>query len=118
MTLNKFLKIKLKYTIFLFRVAKRRYLGFTEVKGVDRFENGKFILKDNKTLVADAIIFCTGYNYRYTFLDENAGIKVEDNFIYPLYKHMFNVEHPSMSFVGVPTGVVPFPLFHVQVKDL
>lgn len=69
-------------------------------------------------MVVDALIFCTGYNFKFPFLDKSTKISVDDNYVKPLYKHMFNVEHPSMSFVGIPMGVVPFPFFHVQVLFL
>lgn len=94
---------------------KKRRLGLTEVIGIDRYENGKFILKDNSSIIVDVILFCTGYNFVYPFLDESAEITVDDNYIKPLYKYMFNVEHPSMSFIGIPAGELPFTVFHVQV---
>lgn len=87
----------------------------TQVKGIDRFENGKFVLRDNMSISADVLLFCTGYNYVFPFLDSSSGIKVDDNYISPLYKHMINVEHPSMSFVGIPKDTNGFEMIHSQV---
>ena len=90
-------------------------MSLYQVTGIDRFVNGKFILKDNSSIIADVLLLCTGYEYNYSFLDDSSGVTVDDNFVSPLYQHIFNVKHPSMSFVGVSTGIIPFPMFHQQV---
>lgn len=86
-----------------------------EVSGVEKIEGDKIILKDNSSVTVDVFMFCTGYWYSFPFLDESCGIRVDDNFITPLYKHLINIVHPTMCLIGVPTVVVPFPMFHVQV---
>ncbi|KAK9308846.1 hypothetical protein QLX08_001268 [Tetragonisca angustula] len=87
-----------------------------EVLGVEKIEEGKIFLKDQSSVTADVFMFCTGYRYSFPFLDENCGIRVDDNFIIPLYKHLINIDHPTMCIVGVPTVVVPFPMFHMQIQ--
>ncbi|CAK9794707.1 Flavin-containing monooxygenase FMO GS-OX-like 2 [Anthophora plagiata] len=88
----------------------------TEVLGVDRIEGEKIFLKDQSFVTADVFMFCTGYRYTFPFLDENCGIRVDDNFVTPLYKHLINIDHPTMCIIGIPTTVIPFPMFHVQVQ--
>ncbi|KOC59194.1 Flavin-containing monooxygenase FMO GS-OX-like 9 [Habropoda laboriosa] len=88
----------------------------TEVMGVDSVEGEKMFLKDQSSVTADVFMFCTGYRYGFPFLDENCGIRVDNNFITPLYKHLINIDHPTMCIVGVPTVVIPFPMFHVQIQ--
>ncbi|XP_015511102.1 flavin-containing monooxygenase FMO GS-OX-like 4 [Neodiprion lecontei] len=90
--------------------------NMTEVMGVTGVEGNRFILKDGTSLFADAFLYCTGYKYSFPFLDETCGITVDDNYVHPLYRHMINVEHPTMCFVGIPLVVVPFPMFHIQVQ--
>jgi len=34
--------------------------------------------------------------------------------VYPLYEHLFHTDDPSLSFLGIPHSVVPFPLMEVQ----
>lgn len=34
--------------------------------------------------------------------------------VHTLYKHVVNVKHPSMAFIGVPVKVCPFPQFNLQ----
>ncbi|OAD52045.1 Flavin-containing monooxygenase FMO GS-OX-like 2 [Eufriesea mexicana] len=87
-----------------------------EVLGVEKIETEKIFLKDHSFVTVDVFMFCTGYWYSFPFLDESCGIRVDDNFITPLYKHLINIVHPTMCIIGVPTVVVPFPMFHIQVQ--
>lgn len=57
-----------------------------------------------------------GYNYSYPFLSIGTGIHVEDNFVQPLFKHIFNIEHPTMAFIGLPMTSNNLHLFDLQVK--
>lgn len=63
----------------------------------------------------DAFIFCTGYHYRFPFLEVGI-ITVEDNWVYPLYQELISPAHPTIAFVGLPYAVIPFPLFEIQMK--
>lgn len=90
--------------------------NISETVGVERIEGQQIILKDQTSVTADVFMFCTGYRYGFPFLDETSGIRVDENFVTPLYKHLINIDHPSMCVVGVPSVVIPFPMFHVQVQ--
>lgn len=84
-----------------------------------KFTNGAFIFTNNVSVVADVVIFATGYNYEFPFLKEStSGIKVDDNYITPLYQHMINVDHPTMYFIGIPQKIVAIPTFHIQVTEI
>ena len=64
------------------------------------------------------MLYCTGYEYVFPFLDEASGLKVEDNRVAPLYMQVVNVQHPSMALIGLPSVAVLFTLFHVQVMRI
>lgn len=64
---------------------------------------------------ADCIISFAGYEFTFPFLSEKCGVTVEDNVVKPLYKHLINVAHPTMAFIGIPSKIVPFPFFDYQV---
>lgn len=82
----------------------------------------------------DAIIFCTGlyinhtlhffekkklvagYLKSYPFLSPDCEIQVQNNWVKYLYKHVINVKKPTMALIGVPSSVLPFPLFGIQVR--
>ena len=100
----------------LYRLTSSLPSNMIQVAGVESINETRFYLKDGTTIEAiDVFLFCTGYKYSFPFLDENCGIQVDSNYVTPLYKHFINIEHPSMCIVGIPTTVVPFPMFHMHV---
>lgn len=56
-----------------------------------------------------------GYTYKYPFLSKECGISVENNVIRHVFKHMINIEYPTMAFIGVPRNTTGFYLFDFQV---
>ncbi|KAL6446644.1 hypothetical protein ACFW04_001255 [Cataglyphis niger] len=92
-------------------------LTMIQVAGVQSIQETTFRLRDGTTVNdINILIFCTGYKYSFPFLNENCDIRIDNNYVTPLYKHLINIEHPSMCIVGIPTVVVPFPMFHMQVQ--
>lgn len=61
------------------------------------------------------ILYCTGYEYAFDFLSMNCGIKVEDKYVNPLYKHCINIERPTMIIIGLPVRVSPSLVMDMQV---
>ncbi|XP_031621692.1 dimethylaniline monooxygenase [N-oxide-forming] 3-like isoform X2 [Contarinia nasturtii] len=78
-------------------------------------ENGAEF-KDGTYQTFDSIIFATGFDYSYPFLDESTGIHVKDNYIEPLYKHIINIEHPTMAFIGGVVSVAAMPIYDLQAR--
>ena len=81
---------------------------------------------DNRVQMADGtveevdwVIWCTGYHYRFDFLEQpqqqqQQVVRTENRSVRPLYQHIFHVDDPTLSFIGLPHSVVPFPLFLLQ----
>lgn len=64
----------------------------------------------------DAVIFATGYQFNLKYLDsKTCGLHVNDQTISGLYRHLINIEHPTMALMSVLIRVLPFPLFHQQM---
>lgn len=82
---------------------------------VAAYENG-FIFKDGSQAEADVIVYCTGYKLTFPFLAKECGVTVEENVVKPLYKHVIHTAFPTMAFIGIPSMIVPFPLFDFQVR--
>jgi hypothetical protein len=65
----------------------------------------------------DVLIWCTGFMYDFNFLAKpwdtvsESGRRVEG-----LYEQLFNIDDPSLAYIGLPFSVVPFPLFYVQAR--
>ncbi|XP_050294535.1 uncharacterized protein LOC126734823 [Anthonomus grandis grandis] len=83
---------------------------------VESFKGNVAVFKDGSEIEFDNVIFCTGYQYSYPFLNAECGIIVEDNWIKYLYKHIVNIEHPTMAFIGVIFKICPLPMFDIQIR--
>uniref|UniRef100_A0A336KXK0 Flavin-containing monooxygenase n=1 Tax=Culicoides sonorensis TaxID=179676 RepID=A0A336KXK0_CULSO len=78
-------------------------------------DDGKVHFYDGQVLEFDTIIFCTGYKYVYPFLSPECQIKVEDNHVTELYKHIININYPTMYFIGIPFTTIIVPLADIQI---
>ena len=74
------------------------------------------ILTNGRQLDVDAIIFCTGYKYDFGFLAPECGVLLENEHIQHLYKHIFNIRHPTMSFIGILKRVLLFRCSYMQAE--
>ncbi|KAF8698997.1 hypothetical protein HU200_034838 [Digitaria exilis] len=85
---------------------------------IDRLcEDGRVVFADGSCIVADAVVYCTGYNYSFPFLDTAGHVTVDDNRVGPLFEHTFPPAlAPSLSFVGIPKLVVVPRFFEVQAR--
>jgi len=65
----------------------------------------------------DVVMYATGYLYDFPFFDGSVDCRIKDNRIENLYQHVF-LPHlaPSLSLIGIPWKVVPFPLFQLQAR--
>lgn len=62
----------------------------------------------------DDVIFCTGYLYSFPFFNETWPDVTDGTQIKDIYEQIFNVEDPSISFLGILHYVVPMPLAEAQ----
>ncbi|CAI9757570.1 unnamed protein product [Fraxinus pennsylvanica] len=80
-------------------------------------EDGMVFFIDGSWLIADTIIYCTGYSYSFPFLDTKGIVAVDDDRVGPLYEHTFPpLLAPSLSFIGIPRKLIGFPFFECQAK--
>ncbi|KAH7643799.1 dimethylaniline monooxygenase [Dermatophagoides farinae] len=90
---------------------------------VEEFTENSIIARDNDgnriEYQVDTIIMATGYVYNLKFVDPNVGIKANpDGTIDGLYRHLINIEQPSMALFAVSNRVLPLPLYHQQLLYL
>src|SRR5579871_125190 len=63
----------------------------------------------------DHVIFCTGYLYSLPMFPKEAGFITPDgSYVHHLYQQTFYAEDPTLSFMGLPKQVIPFPTFQNQ----
>ncbi|ODV62907.1 FAD/NAD(P)-binding domain-containing protein [Ascoidea rubescens DSM 1968] len=99
----------------------------SQVKKYDYLNNRSVITIDNKKVESiDTIIFCTGYLYDFPFLKSyvdkvsNDGLKylepliTDGKMVHRLYKHMFYIYDPTLSFVALPKNIIPMSFSESQ----
>ena len=90
-------------------VTQQRPISFVSTDGTVHFDDGQ-------QRKVDAILLCTGYGFSFPFLSDACNIKVCNNRVTHLYKHIFNTKYPTLSFIGLCLRVCPFPLFSLQAQ--
>ncbi|MGE0267364.1 MAG: NAD(P)-binding domain-containing protein [Candidatus Omnitrophota bacterium] len=82
-------------------------------KGIDRFEGAKVIFSDQTEFQADTVIFCTGYEVNFPFLQKN---RVD---LRKFYKNCFSADSDStLAFIGFARpaiGAIP-PIAEMQAR--
>lgn len=82
-----------------------------------RILSSGLMLQDGSVSGADILMFCTGYNFRFPYLDgPQLGLRIEDHLLSPLYRFMMPPAFPSLFFIGMCKLICPFPNFHCQVR--
>ena len=51
-----------------------------------------------------------------SFLAPDCGVTVSQRRVSPLFKHLVNINRPSMCFVGIPIQICPFLNFDLQIR--
>ena len=83
---------------------------------IAHFDGADVVLTNTERIRdVDAMLFCTGYWYRFPFLASEV-VSVGDNWVKNLYGQVVAVEDPSLAFIGLPFRIVPFPVFQRQAR--
>ncbi|XP_014678122.1 PREDICTED: flavin-containing monooxygenase FMO GS-OX-like 1, partial [Priapulus caudatus] len=79
--------------------------------------NGSVVtFTDGDTLEPDVIIFCTGYEYSFPFLDASCDVTVsEGKRIQPLFKHMIHSRYHTLMFIDMVYTPIEFSIAYLQV---
>ena len=79
---------------------------------IKRIKGNRITFNDGTEEVVDVIIQCTGYRTEFPLLPEEfRNVSLVDN-----YKYIFNIEDPTLAFVGYVRPVVGSTV-HEQVSD-
>lgn len=64
----------------------------------------------------DHVLFCTGYLYTFPFLSSLTPLVEVPNGSRPnnLFQHIFYYPQPTLTFIGLPLRIIPFPLSEAQ----
>ncbi|KAL3940651.1 MAG: hypothetical protein SGBAC_004858 [Bacillariaceae sp.] len=81
----------------------------------------KFDIGCAATPKVDTIIFCSGYDYKFPFINKASNLDFRcvpgERRVMPLYKQFWHAQYPNLCFVGIPHSVVPFPFFEIQAES-
>ncbi|GBP65956.1 Senecionine N-oxygenase [Eumeta japonica] len=91
------------------------YIRKPNVKG---YVNSTVIFADGSTEEIDDILYCTGYQYYYPFLDDSSGLERKLLYLAPLYKNLVNIRHPTMMFMGLGVRGCVLVAIHTQARYL
>lgn len=58
-----------------------------------------------------------GYQFTFPFLSDECGLRVDDSYVHPLYKHCINAEHPTMALIGYVFTSAITQMIETQVID-
>ncbi|XP_069107793.1 senecionine N-oxygenase-like isoform X2 [Argopecten irradians] len=86
-----------------------------EKPGIKRMSMDSVVFLDDTEEEVDDLIFCTGYVYSFPFLSDDV-IHASRTKVTPLYKHVVNVRHPNLFFIGILEAVAYFIMAHVLSK--
>ncbi|KAK0636345.1 hypothetical protein B0T17DRAFT_78542 [Bombardia bombarda] len=74
-----------------------------------RFQDGR-VEKD-----IDAVIFATGYLFTFPFLTSlKPPLVTNGRRVYGVYKELFDIDHPTLAFPGLPIKVTPISMSETQ----
>ena len=87
----------------------------TTMRDNNRVEFGKNCLVSPQV---DTVVFCSGYDYSFPFINEQSNLPLVtgQRRVMPLYQQLWHAERPSVTFLGLPHSVVPFPMFELQAE--
>lgn len=71
---------------------------------------------DGTSAPCDLVFYCTGYLYTFPFLSDECRVRVVDNHVQPLYKHLVHIDYPTLALVGLPFYVCANSLFDLQAR--
>ncbi|CAI5499283.1 unnamed protein product [Closterium sp. Naga37s-1] len=100
------------------RVQQHPMVSSAQPKIKQANPDGTVEFEDGFTCHADVIMHCTGYHYSFPFLAlPTSLLSVDTGRVTPLFRHVLPPAFgPSLSFIGLPWKVVPFPLCQLQAR--
>ncbi|KND93933.1 Thiol-specific monooxygenase [Tolypocladium ophioglossoides CBS 100239] len=99
--------------------SKLAHTGCEEVQEIEEFlmEQRGVRFKDGRVETdIGAIVYCTGFLFSYPFFlpDLQHKLITIGRGVHGLYKHLFNIQHPTLVFPALNMKSVPWPLSEAQ----
>eukprot|EP00049_Salpingoeca_infusionum_P022209 m.5555 g.5555 ORF g.5555 m.5555 type:complete len:478 (-) comp5051_c0_seq1:192-1625(-) len=88
----------------------------SHVEGVG--ESGQLVCEDGTELACDTLLYCTGYAFTFPLGDGIVQVSENGRVVDDLYHQLLSIENPTLALLGLPTKVIPFPMFDTQAQWL
>ncbi|CAG4986717.1 unnamed protein product [Colias eurytheme] len=75
--------------------------NYVEKPDIEEFNEKGALFADGTYEDVDAVIYCTGYLFDYSFCDESTDLTLRPKTVTPLHKYMVNINQPTMIIVGL-----------------
>jgi len=103
-------------------IAALLHSGRVQIEGeLEKVEGERRVrTKEGKIIEeVEAIVLTTGYVRTYDFISTNGDtpkVEVVSNTLQCLYRHVFHIDDPTLTFVGLNQNVIPLPLCELQAR--
>ncbi|XP_032679396.1 flavin-containing monooxygenase FMO GS-OX-like 3 isoform X2 [Odontomachus brunneus] len=94
----------------------KTFVNIEQKTGVASIQRDLFTFLDGSSTEVNSFIYCTGYEFTYSFMSANVKIHTDDNHVEPIYKYLVHMDYTNLFFMGLPGLVIPFPMFHIQAQ--
>ncbi|XP_045776676.1 senecionine N-oxygenase-like [Maniola jurtina] len=95
-------------------VFPENYIRKPDIK---EFSATGVVFEDGSYEDIDDVIYCTGYQYYYPFLDKSCGVEWNQECVKPLHKCIVNINQPTMLFLGCISRACLFLALDAQVRQ-
>lgn len=113
-TSAKFVYVSMKDQSELIEVENEKVQHILMVTKYDINDSRSVFTDDEKVSNIDVVVFCTGYLYTFPFLKEYLPNLTDGSTVFNVYRQIFNVDDPTLSFIQLPKFIVPMPLSEAQ----
>ena len=90
--------------------------NISQKPSIREVKESSVVFENGEELPVDSLLLCTGYKFVFPFLTAECHVDIQGERVTPLYKHLIHTEYPTLSLLGLPKVICPFPLFDCQVR--
>lgn len=87
-----------------------------EKPDISHLTSDSVVFVDGSVEKISMVVYATGYDFTYPFLSTDCGVSVEEKNIRPLFKHIININRPTMAFINIPFFALGNPMLDLQIR--
>ncbi|VVD00849.1 unnamed protein product, partial [Leptidea sinapis] len=75
--------------------------NYIQKPDIKEFDEKGVTFVDGSYEQIDHVVYCTGYEFDFSYLDETSGLEIRPKTVMPLYKLIVNINEPTLLIVGL-----------------